>query len=184
MAIDTANQALIKKLMRTIVFAYAIAVLSVVADQSQLHFSQDVATFFRKLIPSLSAAPLETQNAFIHHFGLSAILSPAVAAYFLLGDPLRARLLRAITVEQRTSVKKMAFLYLLGLPTILAILFFSLNASSYGFMPERVTAGAQFVQVLAKSWVALCIFAPIVSVGLWLLLYVLFVPVLGILAKE
>ena len=182
-SINEANARLIKKMKNLLLITYIFALIVVILEQAGL-LPDAIPTLLRSLVPSLLAAPQGTQYAFIVFFGLTALLSPLTVAYLMTNDPLHERFLHSINDRGAVSPRRIFFVYCIGLPVIVFMLYLCLNSSSFSYAPERSLSGAMLVQTLTQSPVALLLMAPLVSLGLWLLLYIVLVLLIGPLKKS
>jgi len=176
--IDAANGHLIRKLTVLFCLSCLVAFLLILLDYTE-NVAGAMSAFFRLWIPSLSYAPHDAQHAFVNFFGLTAFLTPMAVAYLMTGDPVGSRFRHAISGRNGISLKRCLFLYMLALPTIGLILYFSLVSASLSHISERITSGARLVHRLTESPAMLLLVAPIMSVGLWLLTNIFLIPLIG-----
>lgn len=178
--IDRANVTQVRKLKLLAAIAFITALVLGTLDNNLPSAAVDV---FRAFLPSLRAAPVDASSSYIVFFGLVAVGAPIAAVYLAFEDPLQRRLTRGIKEGRSVRLRKAAFLYLVFLPFVILLFYWLLNLPASAYDPARSTWGARLVRSMAYSPLMTVVFGPIAAIGLWFMLYMCFVPVIGIFYK-
>lgn len=172
---EAPNTALLQRLRKLFVGSTCLA-LAVIAATALDVIKAQALTPFQALVPTLRNAPTPNSAAFILYFGVQVVLTPLVCLYICHKDPMNARLRYALVTDGGLNLRRAFFVYVIAVPVIVGLLYFALNLPAHLFGSEEpATSGAQAIRVLARSHLALLLLGPVLTIGIWLLLYMVLI---------
>lgn len=171
--LSVANKIMTRKILFFLVVLFVCSLLLSVAESLGAPMQQ-LEVPLSLLFHRLTAAGGVSTYSYPIFFGLIYLLTPFCVFYICKGDPLHQRWRRAIRKNGVVSIKKLMFLYVVGVPTLVALVWASYYILSSSRFPKGYnTAGAKLFESMANSHISLILVGPVVGVGIWLLLFLL-----------
>jgi hypothetical protein len=171
--LSVANKMMTRKIMHLLVILFACSLLLSIAESLGAPM-QDLRVLLSLLFHRLAAAEGVSTYSYVIFFGLTYLLAPFCVLYICKGDPLHQRWRQAIRKNGIVSIKKLIFLYVVGVPALVALIgasYYILSASR--FHKSYNTAGAKLFESMTNSHASLVLVGPVVGVGIWLLCFLL-----------
>lgn len=171
--LESANKIMTRRIIVFLIILFAYSLLLSIAEWLGAPIQQ-LAMLLSSLFRRLTAVGGVSTDAYVVFSASIYLLAPFSVFYICKGDPLHQRWRRAIRQNGVISIKRLVFLYVIGVPSLLALAFVSYYVLSSSRFPKNYnTSGARLFESMANSHISLVLVGPFVAVGIWLSFYFL-----------